>query len=93
MVEDVVKVVLERRPPLPLLRPGLTAQDIYYSQVAGIEDVLPSLLDYQASCLGDMESPAERLGMAVAVGSIIEVRYVFLFPFHHPLFLYQCLTF
>ena len=74
MVEEAVRAVLEKRPPLPFLRAGLTAQDIFYSQVSGIEDALPSLLACQTDHLGNIDSPVEKLGIVVIVGTIIEVE-------------------
>ena len=83
-----MRAVLERRPPLPFLRAGLTAQDIYYSQVSGIEDVLPSLLAHQTDHLGDIDSPVERLGIVINVGTTIEVRMCVLLHSLPPLFIF-----
>ena len=73
IVEEAVKAVLERRPPLPYLRAGLTAQDIFYSQVANIHEVLPSMLAYQSDCLGVISLSADKLELVISLGSIMEV--------------------
>ncbi|XP_019849133.1 PREDICTED: nuclear pore complex protein Nup133-like [Amphimedon queenslandica] len=43
-VEEAAKIVVQKRSPLSQIRPGLTTQDVFYSQVSLIDEIFPPLI-------------------------------------------------
>ena len=73
IVDQAIKLALQQRPsPLSTVHPGPTNQDIFYSNVSSVDDILPALISQQDSMLHALGSPQERLQVVLNVAAIIE---------------------
>lgn len=71
VVDQAIRQALQQRPG-PAPRPGLTHQDVFYSQVSSIDDIFPALLDHQDSALHGLELPQERTQLVLGVAAVME---------------------
>ena len=74
-MDQAIKIALQQRSTAPrgaIPRPGLTHQDVFFTNVSVADDFFPALAVHQETTLPSMTLPNERVQLVVAVASIME---------------------
>ena len=70
LVDQAIKLVLQQRSTTASFRPGLTNQDLFYTQVTDIDAIVPALFAWEESCLrAPSDTQEERASLIISVGT------------------------
>jgi nuclear pore complex protein Nup133 len=70
-VDDVIKKVVQGRVDSTHIRPGLSAQDIFYSELTNIDEIFQGLVDYLNATT--IEPNVDNLLMIIDIASVIKL--------------------
>jgi len=68
----VIKLALQQRPSSLPSHPGLTNQDVFYTQVSCLEDIFQALVATEEDLLSSFNLPQERVQLVLSVAAILE---------------------
>jgi nuclear pore complex protein Nup133 len=72
VVDQGMKLCVDQRSGHLLLRPGLSHQDLFYTEVVQLDSLFPPLLSLLTSRLASVSHPKERLQLVLSAGVAVE---------------------